>query len=87
MKSRLTKGFHKRFARLPAEIQKQARATYRLWKVNPYYPSLQFKRIDPELPIYSVRIGLHYRAVGTKIEDDTILWDFIGSHAEYDQLF
>ena len=86
MKSRLTKGFRKRFDRLPTDVQKQARATYRLWKENPYYSSLQFKRIDPEEPIYSVRIGLHYRAVGTKI-GDTILWDFIGSHAEYDQLF
>ena len=50
----------------PADIQNQANAAYRLWKVDPYYPSLHFKRIDPEEPIYSVRIGLYYRAVGTK---------------------
>ena len=86
MNSKVTKEFRKRFKRLPPDIQKQARAAYRLWKVDPYYPGLQFKRIDSQEPIYSVRIGLHYRAVGTKV-DDTILWGFIGSHAEYDQLF
>ncbi len=85
MKSRLTREFRKRLKRLPPDIQKQARATYRLWKVDPYYPSLQFKRIDPQEPIYSVRIGLHYRAVGIW-EGDTILWHFIGPHAEYDHL-
>lgn len=85
MKSKLTRGFRKRFDRLPTDIQEQAKAAYRLWKVDPYYPSLQFKRIDPEEPIYSVRIGLHYRAVGIW-EGDTILWHFIGTHAEYDHL-
>ena len=85
MKSRLTRGFRKRFDRLPTDIQEQAKAAYRLWKVDPYYPSLQFKRIDPEEPIYPVRIGLHYRAVGIR-EGDTILWYFIGTHAEYDHL-
>ncbi len=87
MKSILTKEFHKRFARLPPDIQKQARATYRLWKVNPHYPSLHFKPIIGEEQVYSVRIGLRYRAVGTKIDNNTILWNFIGTHAEYDQLF
>ncbi len=85
MKSKLMKGFRKRFDRLPADIQDQAKAAYRLWKVDPYYPSLHFKRIDPEEPIYSVRIGQHYRAVGTKI-GDTIIWDFIGTHEEYNHL-
>ena len=85
MKSKLTKGFRKRLERLPPDIQDQAKAAYRLFKVDPYYSSLHFKRIDPQEPIYSVRIGLHYRAVGFW-EGDTILWDFIGTHAEYDHL-
>jgi hypothetical protein len=43
------------------------------------------KRVHEHNPIYSVRIGLHYRALGLK-EDDTIIWFWIGSHAEYDKL-
>jgi mRNA-degrading endonuclease RelE of RelBE toxin-antitoxin system len=85
VKSKLTDGFRKRFKRLPPDIQKQAKAAYRLWKVNPYYPSLHFKCIDPVESIYSARVGLHYRVVGTKI-GDTIIWDFIGTHEEYNHL-
>ena len=36
-------------------------------------------------PIYSVRIGLHWRAVGTR-EGDVMIWYWIGSHAEYDRI-
>jgi mRNA-degrading endonuclease RelE of RelBE toxin-antitoxin system len=85
VKSKLTKGFRKRLERLPPDIQDQAKAAYRLFKADPYYPGLHFKRIDPQEPVYSVRIGLHYRAVGIW-EGDTILWYFIGTHAEYDHL-
>jgi hypothetical protein len=44
---------------------------------------LQFKRIDPQDPIYSVRVGRKYRALGW-LESDTIIWFWIGSHADYD---
>ena len=85
MKSRLTKQFHKRFARLPRDIQDQAKAAYRLFKENPYYPSLHFECIDRQESLWSVRIGLHYRAVGVW-EGDTIIWYFIGSHEDYNHL-
>ena len=43
------------------------------------------KCIYPQESIYSVRIGLSYRAVGL-YEGDTIIWYWIGSHADYDHL-
>jgi len=85
VKNRRTKEFRKRFARLPPDIQNQAKAAYRLFKENPYHPGLHFERIDSKESLYSVRIGLHYRALGVW-EGDTIYWYFIGSHAEYDHL-
>jgi len=81
----LTKQFRKRYARLPRDIQDQAKAAYRLFKENPYHPSLHFKCIDQQDSLWSVRIGLHYRVVGVR-ESDTIIWFFIGSHADYDHL-
>ena len=66
-------------------VQKQAREAYQLFKQNPYHPGLHFKRIDPKEPIYSVRVTLGYRAVG-RYEGDTIIWFWIGSHADYDRL-
>jgi hypothetical protein len=85
MISHTTDRFRKTFAELPPEIQKQARQAYKLFLKNPHHPSLRFKSIHATRPIFSVRIGLNYRAVGIRDEDDMI-WYWVGSHAEYDKL-
>jgi hypothetical protein len=85
MNSRLTEGFVACFQRLPPEIKELARKNYRLWRANPAHPSLQFKRVSKKEPIYSVRVGAHYRAVGL-LEGDAITWFWIGTHADYDLL-
>lgn len=73
MRSIRTKQFHKLFAQLPPQIQEQARVAYQLFKEDPYHPRLHFKRISPQHPIYSVRIGYSYRALG-RLEKNTISW-------------
>ena len=85
MNSHTTIKFRKAFTELPADAQKQTRQAYRLFIENPHHPSLRFKSIYPTRPIFSVRIGLNYRAVGIRDGDDMILY-WIGSHAEYDKL-
>ena len=35
--------------------------------------------------LYSARIGLGHRALGTRINDQ-VVWFWIGTHAEYDHL-
>jgi len=77
--------FWKAFENLPAQIQRKTRETYRLWQQNHYHQSLQFKQIHPRKPIYSVRIGIGWRAVGVR-EDNTMIWFWIGSHEEYNKL-
>ena len=85
MKSSVTKEFRRRLDRLPAAVQDQAARAYALWRSNPYHSSLHFKRISQRKPIYSVRIGIGYRALGL-LEADHIYWFWIGPHAEYDEL-
>ena len=85
MKSRTTSQFRKVFALLPEQIQEQAREAYRQFKRDPGHPSLRFKKVHPELSIYSARLGKNYRAVG-QLEGDTVIWFWLGSHAEYDKL-
>lgn len=85
MRSRLTDEFVRLFHRLPRQVQDVARKNYRLWLANPSHPSLQFKRVHPVEPIYSVRIGRGWRALAI-IEHDTATWFWIGSHSEYDQM-
>ncbi len=53
---------------------------------DPWHPGLRFKQVHASLPIYSARVGLHYRALAERQNDDTIVWFWIGSHAEYDSL-
>jgi mRNA-degrading endonuclease RelE of RelBE toxin-antitoxin system len=85
VKSRTTIQFRKRFADLPETVQEQTRKAYRQFKEDPSYPSLRFKKVHPKLPIYSARINRDYRAVG-QLEEDTVIWFWVGSHAEYDLL-
>lgn len=85
MKSRTTAQFRKLFADLPESVQEQTRKAYRLFKQDPNYPSLRFKKVHPKLPIYSARINRDYRAIA-QLEEDTAIWFWVGSHAEYDLL-
>jgi hypothetical protein len=85
VKSWRTVAFKRAFATLPKSVQRQARQAYKVFAKDPAYPGLQFKKVHASKPIYSVRIGLGYRALGTKSGDDMI-WFWIGSHADYDRL-
>ena len=85
MNSILTEDFIVHFRNLPDPVKDIARKNYRLWRENPNHPSLQFKRVHQTEPLYSVRVGLGWRALGL-LADDTIAWFWIGSHANYDRL-
>lgn len=85
MKSRATPSFWKQYNCLPRHVQEIADRAYLLWRDNPSHPSLQFKRIHAEAPLYSARVGRSYRAVGVMV-DDTLVWYWIGTHSEYDHL-
>jgi hypothetical protein len=72
--------------RQPAgQVQRDADQAYALWRNDPRHPSLQFKRVDPQEPIYSVRVSRGYRALGW-LEGDTVTWFWIGNHDEYERL-
>ncbi len=85
MNSYLMDDFIAHFRKLPQSVQEKARKNYRLWRQNRNHPSLQFKRVQTTEPIYSVRVGTRWRALGL-VENNAIYWFWIGSHAEYDKL-
>jgi hypothetical protein len=68
------------FDGLPQEVQELARKQFRLLKENPAHPSLHFKKVGR---FWSVRIGVHYRALATEV-DGNMRWHWIGSHSDYD---
>jgi hypothetical protein len=82
VKHRATPDFWYFYRQLPSDIQELADRCYELLKQDPKYPSLHFKKAGQ---FWSVRVGLHYRALAVEDNDD-IAWFWIGSHAEYDKL-
>jgi len=85
MQSRATRQFWRLFHALPATTQREAQRAYRIFQTNPLHPALHFKKLEGEDSIYSVRIGLGYRALAA-VNRDRVIWYWIGSHSEYDRL-
>jgi len=85
VRSRATPRFWTAYRDLPPEIRELARKAYRLFREDARHPSLHFKKVHDRDPIYSVRVTLGYRALGL-LEDEEIVWFWIGGHAEYDRL-
>ena len=85
MRSFTRPSFWSLYHRLPEHVRQQARASYRLFEVDPYHPSLRFKRVSQRQPVYSARVSGDYRAVGLR-DGDTMVWFWIGSHHDYDRL-
>lgn len=77
--------FWEAYRKLPKEIQTLADKNYNLLKSDPSHPSLQLKKVGKSKQLWSVRVGINYRALG-KDTSDGIVWFWIGSHAEYDKL-
>jgi hypothetical protein len=79
-----TSEFWRLYRALPTEARMLAQKNYRLWSANAFHPSLHFKSIGKV--DWSARIGAHYRAVG-KFSGKIFLWEWIGSHEEYNKRF
>lgn len=82
MKHHANPRFWRSYQGLPKEIRELADRNYTLLKSDPNHRSLHFKKIGS---LWSVRVGLHYRALATEAEGD-LVWFWIGSHADYDKL-
>ena len=82
--SRGSLDFWQRYRELPEATKRLARKNYGLWREDAHHPSLRFKRIRN--PWWAVRIGDHCRAVGG-FEGDTFVWEWIGTHEEYNKRY
>jgi hypothetical protein len=82
MKYFTSPSFWDSYERLPSTIQELADRCFDLLKAQPSHPSLHLKKVGR---YWSVRVGRKYRALAVEVDQD-ILWFWIGTHAEYDQL-
>ena len=83
MISKTHEDFWAGFDALPKAIQKLAREKFRLWQEEPFNAALQFKELVGD--VWSARINQNYRVLGRR-RGNLIVWFWIGTHAEYDQL-
>jgi hypothetical protein len=70
------------YRQLPDEIRELADKNFALLRQNPAHPSLRFKKIEA---YWSVRVGLHYRALARN-RAEGLVWFWIGHHSEYERL-
>jgi len=84
LKHHATDAFWKCYGALPPSVRQLADKNFGLLRANPDQPSLQLKSVGR---FWSARVGLSWRALAVKdTESETLVWFWIGSHAEYDQL-
>ena len=86
MKSQTLDSFWDAYRSLSEKDRRSARKSYRLWRDNPFHPSLRFKCINSQEDVWSVRINRSYRAIGI-LDKDTLTWFWIGNHNDYEQFF
>lgn len=77
-----TPEFWTHYQQLPASIRQLADKNFELLKSNPDHPSLRLKKAGL---LWSVRVGLRYRALA-KQRREGLIWFWIGPHGTYDDL-
>ncbi|MEM1213094.1 MAG: hypothetical protein AAGI68_12450 [Planctomycetota bacterium] len=82
MKHHAAPSFWSRYRQLPKDVRRLADQQHVLLLQDSRHPSLHFKKTGR---LWSARVGLHYRALATEV-DDGYLWFWIGTHAEYDRI-
>ncbi len=86
MRSATLPSFWAAYSGLSDTTKQRARKTYRLWRANPFHPSLHFKCVNHEEGVWSVRITRGFRALGV-VAGDTVTWFWIGPHDAYERQF
>ena len=82
MKHFASPAFWDAYRRLPERVRERADKNFALLKQDPQHTSLHLKRVGR---YWAVRVGLRYRALAVEV-DAGLLWFWIGSHSDYDEM-
>ena len=82
LRSFLTPGFRKLYSELPEIVQRLADEKFRVFKSNPFHPSLEFQSKGK---VWTVAVGRSYRAIARRV-DDELHWVWTGSHETYNNI-
>ena len=76
-----TEEFHRRYAELPLPIQKKAERRERVFRENPFHPSLRTEKLQPaEKEYWSFRVDRDYRIIFRFGEKNKVYFVTCGHH-------
>jgi len=77
----VTQEFVGRYQRLPTAIQTKAEKQERLFRINPFHPSLHTEKLEPKRrQVWSLRIDRKYRIIFRFLERNKVLFLTVGPH-------
>jgi toxin HigB-1 len=77
----LTDEFIKRYNQLPSSIRKKTEKQEKLFRQNPFYPSLHTEKLEPKgKQVWSFRIDRSYRVLFRFIEGGDVVFLTVGPH-------
>ncbi len=77
----VTEEFEKRYKILPATIQKKAEKQEKLFRQNPFHPSLHTEKLVPRgRQVWSFRIDRKYRIIFRFVEGNKVIFLTVGPH-------
>lgn len=84
MKVYPSKQFQKSFKKLPKDIQQTAIKKDKIFRSNPHSPQLKTHKLKGKLSIFwSYSVKYSYRIVFEFIDDQTVIYQDIGTHEIY----
>ena len=83
MKPRAHAEFWKCYHALAPQVRRRADKQFALWLQDSGHPSLNFKKVGPDL--WSARVDGAHRALA-RWRNGCFTWIWIGSHDEYERL-
>lgn len=80
-----SQNLRKQFSELPKNIKEKAIKTEELFRGNPFHPSLRLHKLKGKLEgLWSISLDRKHRIIFKSMEDGTILFISIGTHAIYE---
>lgn len=74
--------FERRYRQLPRSVQKKAERREKLFRANPFHPSLKTEKLEPKHKEYwSFRIDREYRILFRFRDDRSVFFLICGHHA------
>ena len=76
-----TDEFKRRYDKLPSSIQRKIEKQEKLFRTNPFHPSLHTEKLIPKKEeLWSIRVDLRYRIIFRFLDGQSVVLMNVGPH-------